>query len=92
MIMTDEAVTQQRTQLMVTTVDNPWDPFTQFTEWYQYDVNAGYHTSSLLARVVVTSNELSEADRLSAVNVAVEEIVAENVLGIYKKVSRLLPA
>ncbi|HMS83583.1 MAG TPA: hypothetical protein PKD12_08035 [Nitrospira sp.] len=89
--MTDEVV-DLSVQLMVTTVDNPWDPFTQFKEWYQYDVNAGYNTSSLLARVVVTSNELSEADQRAAVNRAVEEIVAENVLGIYKKVSKPLSA
>lgn len=89
--MTDEVV-DLPVQLMVTTVDNPWNPFTQFREWYQYDVNAGYNTSALLARVVVTSNELSEADQRLAVNRAVEEIVAENVLGIYKKVSRAIPA
>lgn len=75
-------------ELMVTTIDNPWDPFTQFQEWYAFDVNAGYNTASYLARLTWTSDELSEADQRAAVNRAVEEIVRENILGIYRKVSR----
>ena len=75
-------------ELMVTTVDNPWDPFTQFNEWYAFDVGAGYNTSAYLARLTRTSVELSSADQRQAINDAVNEIVSENILGIYKKVSR----
>lgn len=88
--MTDKAATTV-TESMVTTVDNPWDPFTQFREWYQYDVSSGYNTSALLARLVVTSNELSVAYRRAIINDAVDEIVRENVLGIYRKVTRQVP-
>ena len=87
--MTDSS--KQRVQHMVTTVDNPWDPFTQFNEWYQFDTMYGYHTSSYLARLATTSSELSEADHLLAVNSACEEIVRENVSGMYRLVSRPLP-
>jgi len=79
-------------ELMVTTIDNPWDPFTQFKEWYAFDVNAGYNTASYLARLTWTSDELSEPDQRAAVNNAVEEIVRENILGIYRKVSRPVPS
>lgn len=75
-------------ELMVTTTDNPWDPFTQFAEWYAFDVRAGYNTSAYLARLTRSSSELSVADQRLAINEAVEEIVFENILGIYKKVSR----
>lgn len=72
---------------MLTTVDNPFNPFTQFDEWYAFDEAAGYRTTSFLARVVVTSDELSEADQNVAIENAIDEIVKENVLGLYRKVS-----
>lgn len=77
---------------MLTTVDNPHDPFEDFDEWYAYDFRKGYHTPSLLARVLVTSEELSEADRNLAIEQAIDEIVKENVSGIHKKISRVVGA
>lgn len=72
---------------MLTTVDNPFNPFTHFDEWYVFDAAAGYHTLSFLARIVRTSNELSEADQSLATEQAIDEIVKENVLGLYRKVA-----
>ena len=74
------------TEHMLTTIDNPFNPFTEFDEWRQYDERAGYFTSQFLARIVITSSELSEADQSLAIEAAIDEIVKENVLGIYKKV------
>lgn len=74
--------------LMLTTIDNPWDPFEEFDEWFAWDARAGYHTTSYLARIVKSSDELSDADQQLAINHAIEEIVEMNVLGIYQKVSK----
>lgn len=71
---------------MLTTVDNPFDPFTQFDEWLAYDTQSGYGTLRFLARVVRSSHELSEADHDQALEDAIDEIVRENVSGIYRKV------
>lgn len=76
------------TEHMLTTVDNPFDPFTHFDEWYVFDVAAGHHTLSFLARIVKTSDELSEADQSLAIEQAIDEIVEENVLGLYRKVAQ----
>lgn len=76
------------TQHMLTTLDNPYDPFTQFDEWYLYDVLSGYNTCAYLARVVITSDELSEADQDLALEQGMDEIMRENILGIYRKVSQ----
>lgn len=73
---------------MLTTVDNPWNPFTQFPEWFAWDDGHGYNSSGLLARVLVTSNELSDADQAFALNSAIDEVVRENVTGLFRKVSR----
>lgn len=71
---------------MLTTIDNPYNPFSQFDEWYQWDTAKGYFTSSFLARIMKTSDDLSEADQNLAYESAVSEIVKENVLGIYTRV------
>ena len=73
---------------MLTTTDNPFNPFTQFDEWLSYDIDAGYGTLNFLARIVRTSPELSEADKSLAIEQAIDEIVDENVLGLYKKVAQ----
>lgn len=73
---------------MLTTVDNPYDPFTQFDEWYVWDQNAGYCTPGLLARIAFSSDEISDADQLLAIQQAIDEIVTENVSGVHKKVLR----
>lgn len=75
-------------ELMLTTVDNPYDPFTQYDDWWAWDQRAGYDTPGALARQVMTSNDLSDADQTSTINNAIEEMVSENYLGVYKKVSR----
>jgi hypothetical protein len=72
--------------VMLTTVDNPFDPFTQWDEWYVFDGMAGYNTPSMLAYVTVLSTEISEVDQEIAIEFAIDEIVRENVTGKYKKV------
>lgn len=70
----------------VTTLDNPYNYFTQFDEWYAFDTEKGYNTCAYLARIAKTSKEMSEADYEQAVNDAVDEIVRLNITGNYKKI------
>ena len=72
---------------MLTTADNPFDPFTQFDEWLRFDESKGYNTCAYLARIAKTSDELSETDQNLAIQSAIDEIIRMNVLGIYKKVT-----
>lgn len=72
---------------MLTTVDNPFNPFTQFDEWNAYDQAAGHHTLSFLARLVVTADELSDSEQSAAIEYAIDEIVRENVSGLHRKVT-----
>lgn len=73
---------------MLTTLDNPFDPFEEFDEWNSFDESKGYYTNGMLARIVITSDQLSETDRDRAVEMAIDEIIQENVLGIYRKVGQ----
>lgn len=86
--MADDSERKQRGEYMLTTVDNPFDPFTQWREWLSWDTSRGYHTPGLLARIAKTSDELSEADQHDAVQDAIDEVVRENVSGMHRKVQR----
>ena len=82
------ANTNELTEYMLTTVDNPFDPFTRFDEWYEFDVRLGYHTSAFLDRIAKVSHEISETDQALAIQDAIDEILQENVSGMWRKVSR----
>jgi hypothetical protein len=73
---------------MLSTKDNPYDPFTQWDEWYAWDFDHGYYTPDYLARLVVQSNDLSETDQALAIENAIDEIVFENINGMYIKVEK----
>lgn len=60
---------------MLSTKDNPWNPWTEFTQWNTWDMEAGYHTLSYLARITISSDEISQADQDLAVEYAIEEII-----------------
>lgn len=76
----------QSKKAMLTTVDNPFNPFTEYDKWYAFDVQKGYNTCSLLAYVAKTSPELSEEDYEKAIDDAIDEIVRENASGKHKKI------
>lgn len=76
------------TEYMLTTVDNPFNPFTEFDEWFAYDTRMGYNTSSFLDRIAKVSDDISQPDQLLAIQHAIDEIVEENVSGMWRKVSK----
>ena len=72
--------------MMLTTIDNPFNPFTQWDEWKRYDEDKRYFTCAYLARIAKTSDELSDADYTKAVENAIDEIVSLNINGMYRKI------
>jgi hypothetical protein len=84
----DESKGELMIKAMLTTIDNPHDPFNDFDLWYAWDTRMGYHSSGFLARIAMTSDEISDADQALAIEQAIDEIVRENVLGVHRKVTR----
>jgi hypothetical protein len=73
---------------MLTTFDNPYNPFEQFTSWFLFDVEKGYNTCSYLGRIARTSDQLSEEENDLEVERAIDEIIKYDFRNIYKKVTR----
>lgn len=72
----------------LTTIDNPYDPFEQFDEWFLFDEEKGYHSSAYLGRIARTSDQLSDEENRREVERAIDEIIKYDFRGIYKKVKR----
>lgn len=68
---------------LLSTSDNPWNPWTDFNAWLAWDMQAGHHTLAYLARITLSSDELSEVDQDRAVEDAIKEIVDLNINGLY---------
>lgn len=73
-------------QCALTTVDNPYDPFTEYEAWYRFDEDMGYHSCSYLARIARPSDQLSDAENGQELERAIDDIIKYDPLGIYKKV------
>ena len=73
---------------MLTTFDNPYNPFEQFTSWFLFDVEKGYNSCAYLGRITRTSDQLSEEENELEIERAIDEIIKYDFRNIYKKVTR----
>ena len=88
LINENESLLATEDEFMLTTIDNPFDPFEQFTNWFLFDVEKGYNTCSYLARISRISDEFSEQENNKEIERAIDEIIKYDFMGIYKKVKR----
>ena len=72
----------------LTTSDNPYSPFDQFTQWMMFDEEKGYHTSAYLGRIARTSDQFTEEENNQEVERAIDEIIKYDFMNIYRKVKR----
>ncbi len=84
----------KKERVQLTTIDNPFNPFEDFTSWFLFDNEKGYNTCNYLARIAKTSNSLSENENNEEIERAINEILANDIRGIYRKVfpsSKIVP-
>ena len=63
------------TDFMLTTIDNPFSPFTQFSEWLNFDREKGYDTCQLLARVSRSTPNLGMKHEQQQIDDGMDEII-----------------
>ena len=71
----------------ITTIDNPYDPFENFDEWFMFDIAKGYNSCGYLARIARTSDQFSEEENAREIENAIDEIIRYDFTGLYKKVT-----
>lgn len=75
-------------EFMLTTIDNPFDPFEQFALWDSFDREKGYNTTSYLGRIVQFTDDMSQIEENQEVERAIDEILELNPLDVYVKIKR----
>lgn len=73
---------------MLTTFDNPYNPFDEFTSWFMFDEEKGYHSCAYLGRIAKTSESCSDEENAQEIERAIDEIIKYDFQNIYKKVKQ----
>lgn len=75
-------------EYMLTTIDNPYNPFEQFTLWYLFDKEKGYNTCERLARLANITSDMSQKEIDEETNRAMDKLIEIDFLNIFKRISR----
>lgn len=75
---------------MLTTIDNPFDPFEQFTSWLLFDKEKGYNSSERLMRIANISDDMTQKEVDEEIERAIDEIIKYDFMNIYVKVKKEL--
>lgn len=75
-------------ECMLTTFDNPFDPFEQFTSWFLFDVEKGYNTCSYLGRIAHLTDDMTALETNEEIERAIDDIIKYDFMNIYKKVTK----
>lgn len=74
-------------ECMLSTVDNPYNPFDQFSSWLRYDKDLGYNCCERVDRIAQVFDDMSELEVDAEVERAIDEIIKYDFLGVYVKVT-----
>ena len=73
-------------RVWITTADNPYNYFTDFAHWFQYDIFKGYGTCEYVARVAKVAKGLSDEENEAETEAAIDEIIKFNPSLPYVKI------
>ena len=86
-------------QFMLTTIDNPFNPFEDYKSWLSYDKGKGYDSAEKVMRYVdflkekdQIDDEITDYEETNLINRAIDVIIKRDFLHIYRKVEQdLIP-
>ena len=76
---------------LLTTIDNPYNPWTNWDQWYDYDQRMDYCTCSYLARVMSVTDAMTDVELDREYEFAMDEIIKYDVIGHYSKIKKSDP-
>lgn len=75
-------------EVRLTTFDNPFDPFKDFTSWFLFDIEKGYNTCGYVDRITNITDDMSQKEVNEEIERAIDKIIEYDFMHIYKKVRR----
>lgn len=75
-------------EVALTTFDNPYNPFDDFTSWFLFDTEKGYNSCSRLARFTHITDDMSEVEVNLEIERAIDTIISYDFTNNYKKIKR----
>lgn len=72
----------------LSTCDNPFDPYENFSSWFMYDIEKGYDCCGYLARIAKLSDEMTQKEIDEEIERAIDEILEYDLMGVYLKVRK----
>lgn len=82
----DSSIITSNCQL--STIDNPFNPFEQFNDWFMFDVEKGYYSCSKQARLANVTDDMTEQEENAEIERAIDEFIKHDFLDLYIKVKR----
>lgn len=73
-------------EFMLSTIDNPYDPFEQFTLWHLFDKEKGYDSCERLMRNVEIREDMTPQEIEAAADAAMDKLIEEDVMNVFVKV------
>lgn len=70
----------------ITTIDNPFNPFDDFENWFLFDCEKNYYTLNKLARLSKVDDSMTEKEESKEIERAIERLIEIDPLDIYIKV------
>ena len=79
-------------EIALTTIDNPYSPFSHYDEWYDYDIEKGYDCCGYIDRMSfgkLDSDSLSDEEENKIIEEIIDDICKTDPTGIYIKVEKV---
>ena len=75
---------------MLSTIDNPFNPFEDYSSWLMFDKEKGYDSAERLMRIAKVTDDMTQKEENEEIERAIDEIIKYDILNVYIKVSKIL--
>ena len=82
-------MSDSKMKYMLTTVDNPWNPWTNFDDWLLFDKTNHYYTCEMLAKYCTANDDALGSDFVEEEwEICLDELIQADHLGLYMKIAK----
>ena len=75
---------------MLSTIDNPFNPFEDYSSWLMFDKEKGYDSAERLMRIAKLTDDMTQKEENEEIERAIDEIIKYDILNVYIKVCKTL--